>query len=49
MADPRESSADPSEWAGISDSGDDDMHFEVCLMAVNVLVFGNIANHACLI
>jgi hypothetical protein len=30
MADPRESSADPSEWAGISDSGDDDMHFEVC-------------------
>jgi hypothetical protein len=31
MADPRESSADPSEWAGISDSGDDDMHYEVRL------------------
>jgi hypothetical protein len=31
MADLRESSADPSEWAGISDSGDDDMHYEVRL------------------
>lgn len=35
MADPRESSADLSEWAGIvSDSGDDDMHYEVRLHCI---------------
>jgi len=34
MADPREPSteaSEASEWAGISDSGDDDMHYEVRL------------------
>lgn len=29
MAAQRESSAEASEWAGISESGDDDMDFEV--------------------
>jgi hypothetical protein len=29
MAAQRESSAEDSEWAGISESGDDDMDFEV--------------------
>jgi hypothetical protein len=35
MAAQRESSVEESsEWAGISESGDDDMDFEVCLEVV---------------
>jgi hypothetical protein len=49
MADPRESSADPSEWAGISDSGDDDMHYEVRLWRSLYLCcyLGTIADNVC--
>jgi hypothetical protein len=32
MAAQRESSVEESEWAGISESGDDDMDFEVGLV-----------------
>lgn len=39
MAAPRESSAEASEWAGISESasGDDDMDFEVCFGRSNLM------------
>lgn len=39
MAAQRESSPETSEWAGISESGDDDMDFEVGL-----LVDGNLTS-----
>jgi hypothetical protein len=39
MAAQRESSAEASSWAGISESGDDDMDFEVSEIVVAVVTF----------
>lgn len=40
MAAQRESSVEESEWAGISESGDDDMDFEVWYLSYMDELFG---------